>query len=259
MKKKILLKSAFLISVIVFCVYSMLYSQKVPTSVDIGEKMFYRVAFNSMLTGNLKAGEVVVEVKKSDLKFSEDKVYHAVVNGSTSGLIELFYKVNDRFESHISEETNLPYLFIRDISENKYKKYEKIIFDRKKQVALSGDKVVPVPHNVLDLVTMFFFIRNSFDFDDVLGNDIKVPLFFDNKVSDMTIKFLGTQDVKTKFGKFNCIVVKPMVLVGDTFDETYPITVYVTNDSRKVPVLIESKLRVGKMKIELTGYNRSLN
>ncbi len=259
MKKKIFLKSAFLISIITFCLNPILYSQKAPTSVDIGEKMFYRISFNSLLTGNLKAGEAVVEVKNSDLKFNDGKAYHAVVEGGTSGLIELFYKVNDRFESYISEETNLPYIFIRDISENKYKKSEKIIFDRKKQVALNGDKVIPVPHNVLDLVTLFYFIRNSFNFDDFLGKDITVPLFLDDKVSELTIKFLGTQDVKTKFGRFNCIAIKPMVLVGNTFDESFPITVYVTNDDKKVPVLIESKLRVGRMRVELMGYNRGIN
>jgi len=50
-----------------------------------------------------------------------------------------------------------------------------------------------------------------------------------------------------------------MVVKGKVFDESYPITMWVTDDTKRIPILIESKLSVGEARIELTHFDGVLN
>ncbi len=59
-----------------------------------GEKLTYKVAFHSLLTGNLTAGTATLEVTKENKQIGGRDTYHAVGYGKTTGLIEMFYKVS---------------------------------------------------------------------------------------------------------------------------------------------------------------------
>ena len=53
------------------------------------------------------------------------------------------------------------------------------------------------------------------------------------------IKGLGRQDV---------IAIKPEAIDGHVFDRGTRITIWATNDSKKIPLLVESPVRIGKVK-----------
>jgi hypothetical protein len=61
------------------------------------------------------------------------------------------------------------------------------------------------------------------------------------------------QKVK-KLGKFDVLRFSPELITGNLFDEGDEANIYVTNDENKLPVLIESPLSVGKVKVVLKEY-----
>jgi len=71
----------------------------------------------------------------------------------------------------------------------------------------------------------------------------------------MYIRYLGKETIKTRYGKFNTIKIKPLLLKGSIFEGGEDMTVWVTNDPNHIPVRVESPLVVGKIKIDMMSYN----
>jgi hypothetical protein len=148
-----------------------------------------------------------------------------------------------------------PLKFIRNVNEGGYKKYQNITFNKSANTAVATDGVFKVPACVQDVVSCMYYARNI-DFSKLQPDD-KIPfsMFLDNEVFNMYIRYLGKETIKTKYGKFNAIKIKPLLLKGQIFDGGEKMTVWVSDDANHVPVRIESPLVVGDVKIDMMSYN----
>lgn len=221
---------------------------------DTGEKLTYDIAFSSLLTGNMTAGKLTLEVMPNKKTVANRSTFHVVAQGNSTGFFELFYKVNDRFESYIDEKAILPLKFIQRKRENSYRKNDTMYFNQLENTAKSTQKEFDIPANAHDMVSALYFAR-TLEFDKMSkGSLINIPFVIDDSVYHSKIIYVGRQIVKTKMGEFSCFAFKPMVATGKVFDQKYPMTFWVTDDSNHLPILIESKLSVGKARIEITSY-----
>jgi hypothetical protein len=71
----------------------------------------------------------------------------------------------------------------------------------------------------------------------------------------MYIRYLGKETIKTRYGKFNTLKIKPLLLKGSIFEGGENMTVWVTDDPNHIPVRVESPLVVGNIKIDMMSYN----
>lgn len=221
---------------------------------DTGEKLTYVVAFSSLLTGNMTAGKLTLEVMPDKKTVANRSTFHVVAQGNSTGFFELFYKVNDRYESFIDEKAIVPLKFIQRKRENSYRKNDTMYFNQLENTAKSTLKEFDIPANSHDMVSALYFAR-TLNYDKIAkGSTINIPFVIDDSVYHSKIIYVGRQIVKTKMGEFSCFAFKPMVFTGKVFDQKFPMTFWVTDDSNHLPVLIESKLSVGKARIELTNY-----
>jgi len=230
--------------------------RKIPNNAfERGEKMTYRVAFNSALTGNITGGKATLEIKKENKIINNRSTYHVIGEGHTTGFIELFYKVNDRLESYFDQDGLFSWQFIRRTRENDYKKDEIVNFRQLDKLAVSLTKITKTPAYVQDIISAFYFSRTQ-DLSGLKnGEYIMIPFFLDDSVYNSKIILKGREKIKTKMGTFTCLALRPMVATGYTFDDPYPITIWVTDDEKRVPLLIESELAVGRARIELIEYS----
>jgi len=220
-----------------------------------GEKLTYKVAFHSLLTGNLTAGTATLEVTKENKQIGGRDTYHAVGYGKTTGLIEMFYKVEERFESYFDEKALIPWFFSRRTRENNYVKNENITFRHQERIAVSPVKVTTIPENVQDVISAFYYARCIDITGAKPGKEYPVPFMLDDSVYQSKIRFVGRETVKTRLGKINCLIIKPMVATGYVFEDPYPVTLWISDDGNRIPVLVESALSVGSVRIELTSYS----
>lgn len=220
-----------------------------------GEKLTFRIYFNSLLTGNIKAGQLTLEVNPDNVSINNRNALHVVARGWTTGIVEFFYKVDDKFESYIDQETLVPLRFIQRKKENKYKKEEVINFNRQELFAVSNTSKKKITGNTQDMLSAFYYARTLNVSNLNAGNYFKIPFYLDDSVYVSKIVYAGKEQIKTKMGVFNCLKFKPMVVKGKVFDESYPVTLWVTDDVNRIPILIESKLSVGEARIELTSYD----
>lgn len=247
MKKTTITLSAL----ILFIFFGFLPANAQQWEVKKGEKLSYFVAFHSLLTGNIKGGVATLTVDKDTQKIGNMEVYHALLKGNTSGIVEWFYKVNNHYESYFSVETLYPQLYIEQIKENKYRRNDTVRFDHTKKVAYHDDKSSTMPVGTNDLVSMIYAVR-AMDVSHLSeGDSFLLPLFTDRKAIESNVKFIGKEKVKTKFGERLCYGFSPEVAKGKVFREKYPATLWISADADRLPMLVEAKMRVGKIKLEL--------
>ena len=83
------------------------------TSFKNGERIVFKVYYN-MNPFWIHAGDAQFVVH-SEL-FENKKVYHITGIGKTAKSYDWFFKVNDKYESIIDQETLLPHRFIRNVN-----------------------------------------------------------------------------------------------------------------------------------------------
>ncbi len=220
-----------------------------------GEWLKFRIHY-----GFLNASYATLQVKSD--KINNVPVYHVVGRGKTTGFANIFFKVDDTYESYFGKENSMPYKFIRKLNEGGYTKDIEINFDHDKDVAIINDKKnnkklnFATKDDVQDLISAFYYLRNNFDVDDLeIGKSIELDMLFDDDgVFKFKLKFLGKETLKTKFGKVECLKFRPYVQSGRVFKEKESLSLWVSNDSNKIPVRIKAQLAVGSIKADLDAY-----
>ena len=153
-----------------------------------GEKLKYRVYYDSWLTAGITAGVGALSVKQGNKKFNGRSTYHIEVIGKSVGVFNLFFKVRDKFESFVDETALIPWYFIRRTREGGFKKDDDVTFNQIEHYAQSNNKKINVPPNVQDIVSSFYFLRN-FDFDQIKNNELSVNFYLDDTVYNSKITF----------------------------------------------------------------------
>ena len=181
-------------------------------------------------------------------------VYHIVGEGKTNSSYDFLFKVRDKYETYIDTATMQPLKFIRNVNEGGHKIYQNVSFNKTANTAVTTDGVFKVPACVQDVVSSVFYARNI-DFTKLQPNDkIAFSMFLDNEVFNMYIRYLGREQIKTKYGKFNAIKFKPLLIKGTIFEGGENMTVWVSDDANRIPLRIESPISVGKVKIDMMGH-----
>ncbi len=88
-----------------------------------GEWLKFRMSYSNFLN----AGYSTIEVK--DTTNNEKEAFHIIGIGKSTGLISLFFKVKDNYQSFVYKESLKPYRFIRKINEGGHTRDKEILFD----------------------------------------------------------------------------------------------------------------------------------
>ena len=86
------------------------------------------------------------------------------------------------------------------------------------------------------------------------GDKIPVKMAIDDEEYDMYVRYDGKEKYETKLGTFNCIKLKPLLNKGEIFKEGEGMTLWLTDDDNRIPVRIESDLKVGRITCDLKSY-----
>ena len=215
--------------------------------------------FDMSYSGFLKAGEATLEVK--DRKYKGEPVYHIVGKGWTTGPIKWFFKVEDRYETYMDQQTYMPYKFVRKIDEGGHTKNIEIEFDRENNTALISDKKrnnseeVSTKIGVQDMVSTYYYLRNEIDIENLnVGDEIYVDMFFDKDNYGFKLKYLGPEIIDTDFGDISALKFRPYVMAGRVFKEEESLTLWVSNDRNKIPLRIKADLAVGSLRADLSAF-----
>jgi len=220
-----------------------------------GEFLKFRIHY-----GIINAGVAELELKEA-IKDNK-KVFHAKGYGYTTGITKMIFKVEDDYQSYFDKNTNKPYHFIRKINEGGYKKNQEGFFNQKNNTVLiknykdKTEKTFGTPEEIQDIVSSFYYLRNHPKVDELKENEsIEIDMFFDDETFKFKLKFLGNENLTTKFGVISAKKFRPYVQAGRVFKAKESLTVWVSNDKNKVPLSIKASLAVGSLKADLENYH----
>jgi len=216
----------------------------------IGEKLRYRISY-----GFIDAGEAVLETKYTDIKGANRKLYHVVGTGRTLGAFNSIFKVSDRYESYIDQESIMPWFFHRRVNEGGYKIIQDYTFRQHSSKVENGKgKQYTAPMGVQDMISCFYHAR-TLNFSNIKkGAIFVIPTFMDDELFDLKIKYMGDEVISLRIGKFKCMRFVPVVQTGRYFKHEEDVSFWVTKDENRIPIQVKAKIPVGSIKMHLVGY-----
>jgi len=215
----------------------------VPTPFRPGESLKFSVQY-----GFIKAGYAWLEVDK--LKQADGHwVYELVARAESNGFFDHVYKVRNRIESDWDSTGHFSRRYAEDRREGHYKTKSEIRFDYDKQEALYGDgQTYPIPPGVQDALSAFFYTRTQ---ALPLGSSVYFDYHAGRKSQPIEVKVLGREHVKVPAGEFDCIAIEPVLKAGGIFKNKGRLVIWITDDERRMPVLMRSQVTIGSVSVLL--------
>lgn len=255
LKNNILTIALALISTSFFAYDGIYYKQKQSavfrtvknTPFKAGEKLTYRMHYGAM-----DAGEATIELKETNKTINGRRLLHAVGKGKTINSFDWFFKVRDRYESYIDNQGVFPWIFIRRVYEGGFEINQDYTFYQHKKKANLGDKKVGVPANVQDMISAFYYAR-TLNYDNAKkGDEFEITCLVDGEVWPLKIKYKGRETVKLRNGKYKALKFVPVIQEGRIWKSEEDLTVWISDDANKIPLMAKTKILVGSIKMELT-------
>ena len=228
--------------------------QKVNDAFQDGEWFRFRMRY-----GFLNASYATATVRETT--FRDQAIYHVAATGKTTGFARWFFKVDDYFDSYFEKDIVRPIRFVRNISEGNYKRHVEIDFDHNTQSGIMNDLLrktkteIDFAPNLQDLVSTFYFLRNHFDLEGIqVGETASLHMIYDKNPFAFRFRFLGYENVKTKFGLVPCVKFRPYVEEGRIFKKESGLSLWVSNDNNRVPIKVVAELSVGSLDVDLVDF-----
>ncbi len=210
--------------------------------------------------GFVTAGEAIMKI--SDTVYGNNrKCLKIEFSVNTKPFFDLVYKVRDRYRTILDAEGLFPWRFEQHIREGGYTRDFTADFDQVGHVAKTSEGDHPIPNYVHDIMSAFYFAR-TIDYTNFKpGQKIHLQNFYKDSTYELDVKFKGKQEIEVDAGKFRCIVVEPLAREGGLFKSDGRVYVWLTDDDRKMPVKVSSKIAIGSIDsdlIEFRGINGPL-
>ncbi|MBK6914638.1 MAG: DUF3108 domain-containing protein [Ignavibacteriales bacterium] len=213
-----------------------------------GEKLTFDVKY-----GFVTAGIATMEIPEIK-KISGRNTYHVTFEVNTVPSFDWVYKVRDRYETYLDVEGIFPWRFEQHIREGSYSRDFSAFFDQRKGKAKTSEGEYDLPRYTHDIVSALYYAR-TLDYSSMKVDDrIHLQNFYKDKVYDLDVKYLGRETISVEAGKFDCIIVEPLVKEGGLFKNEGSIVVWLTNDALKIPIKVKTKVVIGSIDAELTKY-----
>ncbi|MCX6153464.1 MAG: DUF3108 domain-containing protein [Candidatus Kapabacteria bacterium] len=215
-----------------------------------GERLDYKVGYKF-----ITAGYGSFEIMPKPLIIFGRNCYNIQFEVHSLPSLEFLYKVRDRYSSAVDCGGIFPWAFEQHIREGKYSLDFRADFDHWNNYVKANNKYYPIPKYTHDVVSAFFYVRtlnlSSMRTDSVLV----LKNFFGDTTYSLAVKIKGKEEIEVEAGKFRCIVIEPIMTKGGLFKNEGNIRIWLSDDDRKIPVKVASKILIGYVGAELTKYS----
>ena len=218
-----------------------------------GEVLEYKIKY-----GFIDAGEAELTVDLDEKSF-ETPVWHVEARGKTVGTFNFFYKVRNRYDTYINPENLLPKLFTENIREGDYRRKTFANFKHNEGTVTTKKGDFKIPNDAQDVVSAFYYTRNAFPKNPVIGEKVTLNYFLSDETNPLTIEYIGKETISTELGTFNCLKFSPELTPGRVFRKDSKMYLWVTDDLNRIPLKAEVEIIIGTVYLELTDYEGLVN
>ena len=240
----------------IICIFILLLIPGIAMSKDFGfypgEKLTFKVRW-SFIT----AAKVTLEVLPCE-NINGEPALHFLYTAKTSKFVDAFYKVRDRIESYANLDMTRSLLYKKN-HEGKSTKDIVVEFDWEKKEARYIDKgsvtdSVQISDNTFDPLSVFYAFRIG---QPDSNNEIVVNVADGKRLIKGTGKIVKKQKIRVSGKTYNTLLVEPELEgVGGVFKKAKDskLKIWVTDDKKRIPVRIKSRVTVGSFVASLVSY-----
>ena len=251
----------FLALVMIFAPVS--FSAGEPSSVSLlspnpvfqpGESLSYSISWSNILT----AGTAIMTVENDTLPEGRN-VLVFTATGHSQGLVELLYHVQDSARSVFDPliRQSLSYNLQEMYGKKKRRHNLEFSTDRKSVTSKLNDdapETFDVPERVLDTLSALYTIRLMDDF--TIGKITTINVFESEKIWSVEVQALAKERVKTPAGEIDTIKIRTYPRYEGVYLNKGVAFLWLSDDFRKIPVLMKTSLKVGSFIFTLTDIRQ---
>ncbi len=214
----------------------------------LGEELVYSISYMGISGGELK-----LQIKDVTI-YDESLCYIITASIKSNSTFSLFFKVDDYVESIYDVIGGFSRRYYIKQEEGKYENEKSILLDYQNNKAGfhsqgKDDKEVKIVERYLqDSLSVFYEIRKrDFEKQDLY----EIAVISGKKEYDLKVELLGRKKLKTAIGTYNTFHVKPFLLKEGEFKDKGDLEVFITDDHRKIPVLMTLEVVFGNVRADL--------
>ncbi|MCH9032298.1 MAG: DUF3108 domain-containing protein [candidate division Zixibacteria bacterium] len=211
----------------------------------VGERLEFSINY-----GFINAGSAMMETLEM-VEWEGRPCYHIRTLAKSNSFFSSFFPVNDTVLTIMDAVGLYSWHFEKKLKEGSYSSDRIYTFDHINKRAFYQNDTIPIPSFIQDALSSLYYVRTL---DLKVGESVFVDNFSSGKVSKLEIKALRRETIETQAGEFDCIVVEPLMQAAGVFKHDGRLTVWLTNDKLKMPVMMKSKALVGSISAELVNY-----
>ena len=209
-----------------------------------GEKLTYSISWSKVL----EAGIAEMEVREGRTPDGK-RAYDLLSRTHSVGMVNMVYPVRDTVESVVDAAELSSVAFRLRVSRGSRKRESDMLFDRAggsvKVTVNNASQSYPVPERVQDALSSLYYVRTRQDL--IIGKSIIVDVHDSGKTWAVEVKTLGRERIKTPAGEYDTLMVKTFPKYEGVFMNRGEIAIWFTDDARRVPVLMKSKISIGSI------------
>lgn len=163
----------------------------------------------------------------------------------------LFFSANYELESWVDQATFTSMRFTQDNDgdADKDKVYE--IFGERQTYSVNNGPELPSVADPLDEGALLYFVRTM---DLEVGKTYELNRYFRPDRNPVIVMVLRKETVSVPAGKFNTIVIQPIIKSKGIFSEGGQAQIWLSDDKDRVMVQMRVRLKVANISLQLTSH-----
>lgn len=223
-----------------------------------GEVLEYEIGY-----GFLNAGEASLITRPGP----DTNKLEFLTLARNNGFFESIYPVRDTIVTKVEIPRLIPSYFRKVVHEGSFHSKSQILFDNKAGRALLSDTVFESDGRVRRsfdttvtiegiyhcIISAFYQVRAMYLEPGKVGYFSAVS---GKKKYKMKILCHRRETITVQGGTFPCLVVEPILEGDGIFQAKGSLTIWLSDDFRRLPVLMKSKIAVGSIRAELKSFRQ---
>ena len=234
-----------------------------------GEHLEYRVSYRAKLFPHTDVATATVDTSLDTL--DGRTVYKVFGHGRVMPAFRWFYDLDDRYTIWVDTATLRTQQFLSEIHEgSSYEKTSRFRYDWERMQSDNSwfrrNKVVhtrtlDLTPQSMDAISLFFNMRGVDDaqlFDDQSANEGRLEMMLEDTIRVLKFRFMGRETKRIgRLGKFRTLKFSCQIGTEDAFSFTdgSEFFIWISDDRNKVPLWLESPIRIGSICARLMSYD----
>lgn len=210
-----------------------------------------------------KAGKTVLRVRNET--YNGESAYKMTLTANSSGVVKAFFSISDTLSTYMTRKL-VPLAYTKDAHEGGNHTTERAKYTYSpgrvelrniniRNGNLRYDTTLVSNTCMHDMLGIVYYAR-TLDYSSMKkGDKISVPFWSGNKKINMDIIYSGIESMTANDDReYNCI--KLILNMNDKAfeDKKETMQVFMTDDSNRIPVRIDTKLKIGSTRVILKSF-----